>query len=74
MKLIKRNINKLAEDQTNKIFDEKPTELFSTEVDTIVALTKSWKCCSCKSENYNNMWTCSWCKHNRCGNCKQLEG
>lgn len=38
------------------------------------AKTQSWKCCKCKSENYNDKWKCSWCGHERCKNCKDLIG
>jgi len=41
---------------------------------TIHALTQSWKCCKCKSENYNDKWKCSWCGHERCNSCKNLLG
>lgn len=45
-----------------------------TSIKTIEAITKSWKCCKCRAENYNNMFVCSWCRHDRCSSCRQLEG
>jgi len=41
---------------------------------TVIALTQSWKCCKCKSENYNDKWKCSWCGHERCNSCRNLLG
>jgi hypothetical protein len=41
---------------------------------SIISMTQSWKCCKCKTENYNNKWKCSWCGHERCKNCKDLLG
>ena len=41
---------------------------------SIVSLTQSWKCCKCKVENYNDKWQCSYCRHERCKNCKDLLG
>lgn len=41
---------------------------------SVTALTQSWKCCKCKSENYNDKWKCSWCGHERCSSCKNLLG
>lgn len=41
---------------------------------SITALTQSWKCCKCKSENYIDKWNCSWCGHGRCNSCKNLIG
>lgn len=40
----------------------------------IINKTQSWKCCKCKTENYNDKWKCSWCGHERCNNCKDLLG
>jgi len=43
---------------------------------SVVAATKSWKCCKCKHENYYNEWKCSdpACGHDRCRNCTDLLG
>ena len=41
---------------------------------SIIARTQSWKCCKCKTENYNDKWKCSWCGHERCNSCKDLLG
>lgn len=39
-----------------------------------VSAEKSWKCCRCNSENYNDPNHCSHCGHDRCGSCKDLLG
>lgn len=59
---------KLIKDQSNRRFDKKIIEPISTEIDTIVALTQSWKCCKCRHENYYDKWDCSDCHHARCNN------
>ncbi|MBK6545718.1 MAG: hypothetical protein IPG12_10675 [Saprospiraceae bacterium] len=74
MKLTNRNSNNKSVCQSHKQLYNGTSELLTSEVVSIVALTQSWKCCSCKSENYNNKWKCSWCGHDRCGKCKELEG
>lgn len=74
MKLLIRNSEQILVDQSDLKSENNRQGLFTSKIDSIFALTKSWKCCSCRSENYNDKWTCSWCRHNRCNNCKQLEG
>lgn len=74
MKILNRNSNTTLFNNLNQRSDNDGIKHLTSEIKSIVALTKSWKCCSCHSENYNNKWTCSWCGHDRCGNCKQLEG
>ncbi len=73
MILLNKSSNEILCGQSNVEFENESPEPSVLKLDSIVALTKSWKCCSCNSENYNNMWTCSWCRHERCGKCKQLE-
>jgi hypothetical protein len=34
---------------------------------------RSWRCCKCNVENYNDKYVCSYCKHDRCGKCKDIE-
>jgi hypothetical protein len=41
---------------------------------SVTSNTQSWKCCKCKTENYNNKWKCSWCAHDRCNSCINLLG
>ena len=74
MKLLNRNSNFNLSNPTRNQSDIVKSTLYNSDNNPIVALTQSWKCCSCRTENYNNKWECSWCKHTRCGNCKQLEG
>lgn len=55
----------------NRFLPIKNLELKTFE---ITSMEKSWKCCKCNSENYNNKYTCSWCRHSRCSSCKNLLG
>lgn len=49
-------------------------EIVNLQENFSVGMTNSWKCCQCKVENYNDKWQCSYCRHERCRNCKDLEG
>jgi hypothetical protein len=58
-----------------RISDKSDLRKISLQIShSITALTQSWKCCKCKSENYNDKWKCSWCGHERCNSCKNLLG
>ena len=58
-----------------RLSDKRNFVKISTDIShSVTALTQSWKCCKCKSENYNDKWKCSWCGHERCNSCKNLEG
>lgn len=74
MKILNRNSTYPLISQSCKILNNESVELLTSEVDSIISLTQSWKCCKCRSENYVQKWTCSHCRHERCRNCVDLMG
>ena len=44
------------------------------EADPALQMEKSWRCCKCNNQNYNDKWACSACSHERCSKCKDLLG